>query len=623
MSQAALAATAAPDRALAGIGAAERIFVDCAAAIDWARRQGARREARFLSVAPGLAGRDDVEIVDGDIGGGTIRDFVAAYSRASAEMLQALESEPLWRAEAAAAARAFLLFQNVAYKAFALRERHLARPFAIVGMDLPRLPRLNAPWASILDGHPRLAASLLIPAAECPPLPEAPFEAPDLRTRLRFESWNSILYRALQRLNRVVPLGFRGVFLVSGENALTKEVGLQLLLRGYNLAMLACPPAPAERLRPPEASALERAIMPTVNALFRGLMIGELAPRIADRALRQIAYSIGRRRAAAQAFGRSIDGLRRGRPLALLKNHGLGPDSEAVEEAARARGLPVVALQHGTGTEFTTLFEHIRLEEEIATCDLFLAFNEACAVHAESNPHRRGRAAVVGVPQDLALVGRHKPSGRPSAPIIYCSNQALMGNTHRPVNTGLPDLAGVQLEVELIDEVFERIPHRVLFKPYASFRYVDPLPSIARARVARNVTLFEPRIDLRYLLADCRLLIASLGHSTVSWCILSGKPVVFLDQPGQHPLRDDARAAFRAALFYVDCGQAGWRDELRALLSRPLEELERLYADKAAQRKALIECFIGAVDGRAGARAARAALAAVAQDRRRVRGRVA
>jgi hypothetical protein len=149
----------------------------------------------------------------------------------------------------------------------------------------------------------------------------------------------------------------------------------------------------------------------------------------------------------------------------------------------------------------------------------------------------------------------------------------------------------------------------VLYKPYPAFRYLDPDPVIEAARAASNVSVYEERADLRYLIQRARVLICSRSYSTPSWCLMSERPVVHIDIPDQAPLTPEARAAFEAGLFLFDAASADFHDRLRAFLSQPIDAIERLYAEKAQARTQLIERFFGT--GGVGTGAGRRAAAAI------------
>ena len=179
-----------------------------------------------------------------------------------------------------------------------------------------------------------------------------------------------------------------------------------------------------------------------------------------------------------------------------------------------------------------------------------------------------------------------------------------MGNVMRPIAGGVTEKVSVAWEIGIVDEVLSRLPHQVLFKPYRAVRYPDGNPIHDAARNCANIEVFEERIDLRYLLGRTRLLIVSHAASTLSWCLLSRRPVVFLDSEKQSPLYPEVREALRQGTFWFDADASRFTERLRNFLSRPLEDIEGEWEERIPARDLFIERFVGNPDGQAGRRAA-------------------
>ena len=61
-----------------------------------------------------------------------------------------------------------------------------------------------------------------------------------------------------------------------------------------------------------------------------------------------------------------------------------------------------------------------------------------------------------------------------------------------------------------------------------------------------NINVIESEIDLRYILAKFDLIITSRATSTVGWCAMTDKPLVFLEMH-DNQLSSHAREAFERA----------------------------------------------------------------------------
>ena len=179
-----------------------------------------------------------------------------------------------------------------------------------------------------------------------------------------------------------------------------------------------------------------------------------------------------------------------------------------------------------------------------------------------------------------------------------------MGNVMRPIAGGVTEQKSVGWEIEIVEKVLSRLPHRVLFKPYRTVRYPDENPIHTAARSCDNIEVFEVRIDLRYFLSIDRLLIVNHAASTLSWCLLSRKSVVFLDTEEQCPLYPDVREAIKQGTFWFDADAPQFTARLREFLSRLSQHIEREWKERIPARDRFIERYIGNPDGQAGRRAA-------------------
>lgn len=188
-------------------------------------------------------------------------------------------------------------------------------------------------------------------------------------------------------------------------------------------------------------------------------------------------------------------------------------------------------------------------------------------------------------------------------PLLYVSTALLSGNVNA-YSGGVSDVERVRRELALVEDVLARLPYGVRYKSYPSTdRYDDPDPVLAAVARHPRLQLFDRALDLRYMIGQHRLVITSRATSTVGWCLMSGKPLVFIDHPDHMPLRDEARDLFAQGVFLFD-----WRDAttdaLRAFLSRPLAEIEVEWRDKAAARRKLVEELFCRPGNRVGRRVA-------------------
>ena len=162
-------------------------------------------------------------------------------------------------------------------------------------------------------------------------------------------------------------------------------------------------------------------------------------------------------------------------------------------------------------------------------------------------------------------------------------------------------------EQSIVLLVLSKLPHKVCYKTYPedNRRYADPDPVLSSVKNADNIELFSDKIDMRYLISKYSVLVTTCATSTLGWPIMSGKPVVFINQKENNPLTDDAYISLSKGIFVFDGDDKDFYKKLRNFLSQPINEIERLWKEKKNARKEMIENYFSAYEGGAGKRAAK------------------
>lgn len=581
------------------------VFCDSLTALEQARAQGLNPQARIRTAAPALALADvpGVEALEGADGSARLAEYWHAARALCRAVHDAVAADAVLRPHALAAARSALISHRILAKALFLDEADFSQPRAALslrtGNDVADA-QLNPPWAELLADNPHF---LDVPVSVPPPaLDSAP--AP-WRYRLRLVGLGTLVHAAAHKLGPLLARRGRPSALVVKSNELLEDATVALALSGYAVRSLIPPKAVAVDTAPP---------VEAVTALAAPVMAAALAPWLTPSA-RPMADRLYRRQLAAMLrdHDAAVPGwcalLRREAAVAgsvVLSNFPGGPRMMALGEACRQVGVPLVVGQHGVTREISGSHDSTEVNYENAVADLFLAYNDESVRVTQAAPYGRGAAVAVGLPTSYgrlrpALVRRNR-----SHPLLYVSTALLAGNINM-LNGGLSDIDRVRREITLVERGLGRLPHGVLYKTYPSRdRYIDPDPVLSAIAARPNMAVFDRPVDLRYLIAEHQVVIASRATSTIAWCLMSDRPFIFLDMPDNGALRPEARAAFADGLFLFD-----WRDDdmperLGDFLSRPLAEIEAEWRRRAEARRLLRErYFVGPGLG-AGRRAAAA-----------------
>jgi hypothetical protein len=592
---------------LQGIGLA---LADSRQAIDYAMEQGLPPTADIRTSSPNL-------ILNGH------RDAAVRPEPATAEDISRLDASTLpfslalYRAMAGSgesedhgliAARLAIGFQTLVLKSSALKEKDFRQPIAVLqaatGND--EIDQIyNPPWGDILAGNPNLKI-VRFPAGEAMSFKESDENA-SLVTRLWYEHHSGILYRVMRILfDRVRLVPKKGSVLIQSDNGLLKEAAYHLALRGYGLIGI----RPNSLDKPSDAAEnndeILRRLAPIVTRHLQDWVTESAVEPLTKIFLARMNEASNVYRRYLTAWRQTLERSAKSRPKAILAHYPYLPPQVALYRAAKERGLPLITAQHGVSRELNSCLPNARAYYENNAADLFLTFNEKAAEFSDhENEFARGRSVPVGMPMPYWHCGDYRKPRPGSAPIIYVSTTHYMGNKQM-VQVGGPDHLKASFEISLIDEVLNHLPHRVLYKLYPAHhrRYLDGDPVTPVLRKAENIEAFEGNRDLRYIFPDHRVIVTSRGMSTVGFCLMSGIPLVYIVVPHQVTLRDEVRKLFEKSVFLFDGASPTLHQDLRDFLSKPIEEIDRLWATRAEARAELIKKYIAFGGPGAGRRAA-------------------
>ncbi len=505
------------------------------------------------------------------------------------------------------AARSSSIFQRTISNASLLREIDFQKPIATLSLETgsTELDRqLNYPWHEILVDHPN-AYMIKVPTDRIK-LPKSAkkqrissYQRASLAPISGFGFW---FFRELWK-----HLPFRspnGCIAILTENPLVREAAFHLATKGIAIRTLSAPHPNTQTL----PAKLEDLVTSLMQSILKEHLERWLTPSIRraveKRLIHHTITDIRRHRASVPVWREKLDELASDNPIAILSNYPKWPESSALHNVATERKIPIVAFQHGISREISLATASTQANYENSSSDLFITYTTRNVEISKSNPFAIGKSVAAGLPDTYWRAGRYRKPGPNAPPIMYVSTQLYTGNIQL-IRGDSNDLTMANHEISIIDHVLSRIPHRILYKTYPATRYLDPDPVTLRALGTTNITVFEDNLDLRYLLPDAKVIVTSRATSTLGWCFMSGKPLIFIDIPNSLPLKPEARDALQQSVFLFDSSEPGFLEQLFSFLSKPIKEIEQLYSDMKLKRDVARDAFFQTGGTGAGKRAAR------------------
>lgn len=447
------------------------------------------------------------------------------------------------------------------------------------------------------------------------PLPERVNDTAirDLGRRLAMMPVAQIVNEALFRIG----IGRGAGVVVGKENEAVREALPWLALSGIRMKRAGSLTVPASRTNP-NPPAVE--VDDLLRAELAGLLddgvdrLGEFGSHqrdaIVSLLLRHLSAGLAHLAGRLPELRERVEQLFPRAGGVLVTNGLFGPAGMLVHRLCQQRGVRVIEFEHGVTAGIAALTD-TKLEhggpppvETLLVCSARSArsFNGAAA--------RPARA--VGLPDQVRNTLRHpvqrwlaqRALGLGRGPVVmHVSTLPYHGN-HRPGLGAPTETTTFTIDRTLIEGVYPRVPHHVVFKQYPTQRFPFEPDYSALFKLSPNISLRKEE-DFRYIRAAADVIVTMTPTSTLGWCVGAGVPIVWLDSRRINPLDgEDLRAAFGESFLFVDLDSEAWADHLLGLLDRPLAAIR---ADWAARRPAREKLYAESISGPAGTVGRRAA----------------
>ena len=118
-------------------------------------------------------------------------------------------------------------------------------------------------------------------------------------------------------------------------------------------------------------------------------------------------------------------------------------------------------------------------------------------------------------------------------------------------NSFITDLKKAKREIYLVKHLLRKIKYKVYYKPYIEEkkRYADKDPIIEKIRKEKRITVISEKEDARYIIGNYRLIITMHTSSTLSWALMSNKPLIFINDMNAAPLSKNAYKLLEKSVF--------------------------------------------------------------------------
>jgi len=498
-----------------------------------------------------------------------------------------------------AIARFSFNFPLFIYKASCIEKDDLLEKRIIIEIEHTN-KKINAPWKILLANN-RNAEYIKIKCNANNDTLEAskiPFF-----DRVRIGGLESIFYKLSTSSFSMLPnFFFKGDIFVSKGNELITEVCFELIKKRYRIREIK--PVKFEvKVLDDEFENIKKVLNKIIDEFIKTQVITELVDVCRDYYFQEL-----------KDFLDSFVSLKFGWRETLIKtpvsnniifnNSPSSIQGISLFESSRDNDL-IISAQHGVTDEISKTAKKGMVAMEVNASDLFLAYNEEEVIASNKSAFKKGKSVAVGMSIKHLRMSQNYSFFESTCPIVYVATDLYRGNNGH--GGRLTDFDKAQSEIAFIENVLAKLPHKVLYKPYPeqNVRYPDINPIFDAVDKTKNIDLYEKKVDMRYLIMRHKVIITSSATSTVSWPMLSLKPMIFINSQKRAPLNKEAYASFKKGVFMFDEEHPDFYRKILELLTLPISEIEYLSNKMSFERNKTIKSFFTKYNGGAGKRSLR------------------
>jgi hypothetical protein len=464
---------------------------------------------------------------------------------------------------------------------------------------------MNSPWDQLLSSNPLL--SVVNYTLRNDEWKVMTTKGISYLQRFKVAGYETLIYRLAIKLTEKIPDWiFKKELIMPNENELNIEIASALALSGVKISKAQLEPLSNSynTMLDINTMALYKAVLPImrkqVSQWVNPAAIGVTMELFESHLMEQL-----------KQFKLLTDGWEK----AIVKNNRIkkavlvnAPGNikgYALSYVCRKNNIPLMSSQHGVTIEISKMHDdvlHIKFDNSVT--DAIFSYNYKIVDIEKKAYFNKSKHYVVGMPMRLIRMKYIQTIVKPITPIVYISTNLYHMGLSLSLNT---DYRRARAEQRLVTEVLSELPHKILYKTYPedNRRYADVDPVLDDIKAAKNIEIFSDKIDMRYLISKHRVLVTTCATSTLGWVVMSGKPVVFINQKNNSPLTDDAYVSLSRGMFVFDDKDPDFYNKLKIFLSMSFDQIENLWQKKQIFRKEMIKEYFSEYKSGAGARAAK------------------
>ena len=588
----------------------DTVFCDSLQALEWAYKNGLSKSAIIKSSSPALlwGNESNIQNIEEKWTINRIEEFQSTIKKLTEDVFNiALKVKEVDRELALSVSQSAYQFQKVIYKSACLEEVDFNNPSLFIYVDGKIGPSgniMNSPWDQLLLHNPLF--SKITYNIKDDKWNVLTTKGVSFWRRFEVAGYETIIYRLIIRLMNKLPNWlFKKEILMPNENELNIEIATSLALHGVKVSKIELDFSSDSKDMELDknTTALYNAVVPIMRKRIEAWVVPSAVNVTMELFKSHLEKQFKQFKLLANGWDKAIGKSNIKRKAVLINSPG-NIKGHALSNICRKNNIPLISSQHGVTVEISKAHSMLHMLLDNSVANFMFSYNSKIVEIEKNTYFDHSKHYIVGMPLRLIRMKYKKPINQLIPQIVYISTNLYHMGSGISQKT---DYGRAIDESKIVTNVLSKLPHKVRYKTYPedNRRYADIDPVLNIVNSADNIELFCKKIDMRYLVSEHRIFITTCATSTLGWPVMSGKPVVFINQKNHSPLTNEAHDSLSKGLFVFDDDKNNFHENLRSFLSQPINDIERLWKEKEASRKKMIRKYFTEYSSGAGRRAAK------------------
>ena len=590
----------------------DNVFCDSKQALEWAYKHNLPKKSIIRTSSPAMlcGNNNNIRNIDSRWTISEMKEFQTTIYQFTKDIYDASLSIPnIDRVTSLCVSQTAMQFQKFLFKAACLNEEDFIekRLFLRVegngGLDGNNM---NAPWDKILNNNPNFSSYTY--TLQDDDWKKLTTKGVSVLNRIKLGGVETIIYRTMIKFMKWLPdRFFDRVALIPNENELVIETAAKLAMRGVKI----------EKIQPNKSDNIDKfccmyerqilfqSIKKILNSRFSRWVSSPCIPQCESIFFEALDVQLDLLHSMSSKWNQTISNSNIKNKIVLTNSPG-NFKGQALASACSALNIPIIAAQHGVTVEISDLHNEVSVKFDNTISDCVLSYNEKVCEIENKSYFSKAETFITGISSRHIRMKYSNKKHACTTPIVYITNNLYRGNFGL-FGSWITDYKKFTNEQQFVTKVLGKVPHKVRYKTYPNDNrpYADNDPILSIVQNIRNIEVFNKKVDMRYLMAEHKVLVTFFATSTLGWAVMTGKPVVFINQVENGPLTEDALNGLSEGLFVFNDNEKDFHNKLCEFLSQPISEIEILWEKKKALREKMIYNYFSMYTSGAGARASK------------------